>query len=715
MLVFFISFMVYLYTLFPGVAPYRDTGEMVSVAHTLGIAHPPGYPLYTLVSKLWLIILPFGNSGYMLNVLSALSGAAAAWLMYRIFIALRLGRVTAGFLALVFAFSYLQWYLSLVSEMYTLSTLFAAAVILLLILINGAGIDNSSGSRLPSAKKLLSLLAFIFGAGLGIRMDLLLIAPAVLLILLHKRKEFTLADIAVAGSLFIAGFAVFLYLPLRSSIVPFLDWNHPATLEKLWGTLARKTHGGTLDLVSAPYAAGANFASTFKFYFDHLFLGLAYIGVLAAAAGLVSLWKKEKMLASALFAGWLFSGPVFIYLANMPPNPHALAILEAHFLLPNLFIAVFMAQGFKSIFEYPGGKGAQAASAALCSLMLLAQFHSNIPELNKRGNFIAYDYALNILRSLPQNSILVMKKDVQLFALWNQQYAQGKRPDSAIISQGLSASPWYKRPFARLHPDVALGPLRTPEDWKTFAAQNPSKRIFFSQDAEYTRPQGLTERPQGLIIEVERGKSGPAETALLDAIYPYRGQYFYTAYREFFTPDLIEDYARARIALARVYTETGAIAPARRQFAAALAFQPHFPQVYNLLAYSYVQENKYDTAKKYYLLAVLQFEETLRRAAAYNTLENVKQSISKDTAEAYISLGVCAEKSGMDSESLSYYSQALSAHPGAVRAYFNRGVIFWKRGEWAGVIRELEQALRVDPGFREAAYYLELAKKKAGQ
>jgi hypothetical protein len=31
--------------------PYRDAGEMVADAHTLGVAHPPGYPFYALAGK----------------------------------------------------------------------------------------------------------------------------------------------------------------------------------------------------------------------------------------------------------------------------------------------------------------------------------------------------------------------------------------------------------------------------------------------------------------------------------------------------------------------------------------------------------------------------------------------------------------------------------------------------------------------------------------
>ena len=199
---------------------------------------------------------------------------------------------------------------------------------------------------------------------------------------------------------------------------------------------------------------------------------------------------------------------------------------------------------------------------------------------------------------------------------------------------------------------------------------------------------------------------------LLENIYPYRGRYTYTGYREFFTPDIVEDYSKARIAVARYYFDRARYKEARREFEAALALQPLFPQVYNLIAYSYVQENNYALAKATYILTIEQFEKMLGLAVAYNALDDMRASISKDIADTYISLGVCSEKTLNDDESLKYYSMALEAYPQTPRAYFNRSVIFWKRGDWQSVTAELEKALRLDPNFREAAYYLELAKKK---
>jgi hypothetical protein len=56
-LLFLISFCVYLATMSRSVG-FTDSGELAAVVCTLGIAHPTGYPLFTLLGRLWTMI-PF--------------------------------------------------------------------------------------------------------------------------------------------------------------------------------------------------------------------------------------------------------------------------------------------------------------------------------------------------------------------------------------------------------------------------------------------------------------------------------------------------------------------------------------------------------------------------------------------------------------------------------------------------------------------------------
>ncbi|KAK7804815.1 hypothetical protein U0070_001199 [Myodes glareolus] len=66
----------------PRSLPGGDSGELITAAHELGVAHPPGYPLFTLVASLAITLFPFGSVAYRVNLLCGLFGAVAASLLF---------------------------------------------------------------------------------------------------------------------------------------------------------------------------------------------------------------------------------------------------------------------------------------------------------------------------------------------------------------------------------------------------------------------------------------------------------------------------------------------------------------------------------------------------------------------------------------------------------------------------------------------------------
>ena len=78
------AFLVYWSTAAPGVG-FIDSGELSTVACTLGIAHPTGYPLYTLLG--WVFSrLPVAHAEIArLNLMAALLCAAAAGILVLVF------------------------------------------------------------------------------------------------------------------------------------------------------------------------------------------------------------------------------------------------------------------------------------------------------------------------------------------------------------------------------------------------------------------------------------------------------------------------------------------------------------------------------------------------------------------------------------------------------------------------------------------------------
>jgi hypothetical protein len=125
------SLALYLWTLAPSVATlFDDSLEFPLVAYRLGIAHPTGYPLYTLLARLFILLGPWREVAQAVNALSAV---AAAWTTALVFLVARQvtrRRLPALLGAAGLATSPVFWSQSVIAEVYTLNAAFVAALLL---------------------------------------------------------------------------------------------------------------------------------------------------------------------------------------------------------------------------------------------------------------------------------------------------------------------------------------------------------------------------------------------------------------------------------------------------------------------------------------------------------------------------------------------------------------------------------------------------------
>ena len=127
-----LTLVVYLVTMYPGLGGGGDAAKFRFLGHVLGTAHPPGYPLYVLVS--WLFsVLPFGTLAYRINLMSAVFGALAAGATYVSVRSLGGGRAAAVAAALGLGFGRLFWSKAVLAEVYTLAGFLTAATIAALL------------------------------------------------------------------------------------------------------------------------------------------------------------------------------------------------------------------------------------------------------------------------------------------------------------------------------------------------------------------------------------------------------------------------------------------------------------------------------------------------------------------------------------------------------------------------------------------------------
>ena len=130
---FLFSLILYLQTMAPSVAAlYDDSLEFPLVVHRLAIAHPTGYPLYTLLARL-VSRGPWTNVAWGVNLLSALAAALTVALVYlvarRLVRPAKLRRLPALVGALALAVSPVFWSQAVVAEVYALHAAFVAGLL----------------------------------------------------------------------------------------------------------------------------------------------------------------------------------------------------------------------------------------------------------------------------------------------------------------------------------------------------------------------------------------------------------------------------------------------------------------------------------------------------------------------------------------------------------------------------------------------------------
>lgn len=297
------TLLLYLRTLAPSVATlFDDSLEFPLVAQRLAIAHPTGYPLYTLLIAAAARLVPLGDVAYRVNLISALAGAGAVAMLFLAARQLSLNRPAALWAALVFATAETVWAEASIAEVYTLHLLILAALI-------WAGLRwgrECAGGESPlpvsqgDAQGAPLLAAFLFGLGLAHHRMMLLWAPALALFVALRAPHLRRPGAAWLrlGAAATAPLMLYLYLPLRAA-VGSLDGSYENTLLGFvcWITACR--YGAFLT--GNPLGQTRDVA----FYLDLLLRQFGALNLVLLAVGIA--WLRLRPAALFLLAGGALS------------------------------------------------------------------------------------------------------------------------------------------------------------------------------------------------------------------------------------------------------------------------------------------------------------------------------------------------------------------------------------------------------------------------
>ena len=195
-----------------------DCGEFVACAFKLGMPHPPGAPLFTLLGRFFIIL--FGDNptsaASAVNFMSAMASAGTILFLFwtithfarKMFVKVGedlstpqlitvMGAGAVGALAYTFTDSF--WYSAVEGEVYALSSFFTAFVFWIILKWEHA--DEHAGDNEDArvkSERWIVFLFFMMGLSIGVHLLNLLTIPAIVMIYYYRRYKPTTKGTIIA-------------------------------------------------------------------------------------------------------------------------------------------------------------------------------------------------------------------------------------------------------------------------------------------------------------------------------------------------------------------------------------------------------------------------------------------------------------------------------------------------------------------------------------
>jgi len=562
-----------------------DSPEYVTVAATLGVAHPPGYPVVTMLGYLFSLI-PVGSVPFRVNLLAVVCGALTVGLIYLTAYRLSGHRLLSGAAALLLAFNPLFWSWSLVIEAFPLNNLLAALMVYLLVVWN----------ERPDRPAPLVAAAFVGGLGLANHQTIALLAPAVSYLLWRHRA--ILFDrpwvIGACTGAVLVGLLPYAYLPWAAAQRPPWSWAAISSVGDLVDHFLRRSYG-TGQLVSQPLMQGGSPVSRITVLLE----SFTALQIALIALGAVQAYRSVRWYFWFAMLAFAVVGPFFAVYSNVNLAVSFIVfVLQRFFLLALVVTAPLVALGLVLVIDTAKVRIPRirpqlvsAAAAGCVAIVVLGQVATAYAAVDQSGNHVASHFAEDILGTMPENSILLVRGDAVVFPVIYASAVERYRPDVAVVILDLLGAEWYVRQVRERYPDVVVPFDRwngQPGAMKAFVQANRAHAIGLQGIAlDDSLKDDYWFYGYGLVQMIEpMSKDVTLDTMVADnerLLGTYRVASYPTTKRDTFERGIVADYALPAYRVAKEFEAAKLYPQARKWYERALAVDPELPKALEAL------------------------------------------------------------------------------------------------------------------------------------
>ena len=408
---------VYARTLMPGIA-FGDWGEMQTVAHVLGVAHPTGYPTYIVLA--WLAeLVPIGSIAFRANLLSAVLVATALGTVALISVRLGVRPIIAGASALALGAVGTVWAAATVAEVNPLHLLLAGLILHRALVWEDRRVTSD-----------LVLGGLLVGLALGNHLLTVFLAPFVAVFVLWVGRREILARpwvLVPAAAAVLLGLAVYLYIPLAAGQSPPLPYNDPVTLDGVLWLVSGTQFRGQFDFLS-PAGPGeflAALPALWALVADRATPILPILGMV----GIAILVRRRT--AFGLMCAAILLCDVYVW-ANYLELEHYLLVAWLILAIGTSVALEWVAAAVTRRWGRSAGRDVGAVIGLAALLFVLALGTMNWSVSDRSGDRSGQAYVDAVLAALPQDAAILSYWDAST-PLWHGRFVQGSRPDVLIV------------------------------------------------------------------------------------------------------------------------------------------------------------------------------------------------------------------------------------------------------------------------------------------
>lgn len=722
LILFAVVFSVYLITLSPSVS-FWDSGEFIAASYTLGIPHPPGTPLYVLLGRVF-ALLPLASVAIRVNLLSAIPSALAVAFLYRVLMLIaqrmidsaeeRAGvniyRAGAAAGAMIAAFGSTWWTNAIESEVYALSG-FVISVSLWILLKWGYG-ERPAADRRP-----LILIAYILSLSIGVHLGTYLALPAfVLFVFAVDRRAFIDWRFLALTVLFtLLGVTVHAYLPIRSTLNPIIDEANPETSTEMVDFLLRKQYKP-----STPWIREAAWDYQIGMYWKYFKDQFGAVLPLLGAIGMAGHFRRDRKSFPLYATLFLITSLFLIFYMNF--TDHEVRDRD-YFFAPSFFfwagwIGLGAAYAVEWLRRLPAARfmnGRAGMSIAIIFILLLPTYVCAVHfrTHDRRGNFIAREYAWNILNFLEKDALVFTNGDNDTFPLWYIQEVEGVRKDVRVVNLALLNTHWYIWQLKHLEPKIPISLSdRDIENLQPYMKRDGTvvyvKDIAVStilSSVKFNRPiyfavtvsdlmgletrnllklEGLVFRlmpdVQERVVDIETTEKNLWERYRFDGILDRDLKLDNRIYRSPHQRNLITNYSAAFSRLAIQYRNESLYDKALLNLKMAGEISPNYRVYQSLMGPLLIEAGQTENAETFFLA---QIEER------------------PDSVMPWLGLGYIREQQKQHPEAEEYYRRGISLAPGKKEPYDRLFRMLASMGELERAKEVLTDWARIDPDDEE--------------